>query len=276
MNVRSVLDTHTSSAELASRYQGGQSLEEIADAMATSPSTVRRQLLAAGVELRPAGTPRRRPDRDTLQRHLAARLIRAQIADRYGVGCAAVSNWLTRTGLRPATPPRPTIAELHRLYIQEELTLREIGDQLHVTKQAVGGWLADAGIPTRERPTHPAHGSAALICQMYVDEQLSCAQIGQQLRSSSATIARVLQRNQIPRRRPQPPALTRPQLETGLDQGMTATEIARQHGCSVSAACRALKREGLETTRQARTRTFPERSRSFDKALSAMDRQAST
>jgi AraC-like DNA-binding protein len=44
-----------------------------------------------------------------------------------------------------------------------------------------------------------------------------------------------------------------------LDAGLSAPEIARRAGVSVSAVCRALGREGLHTPRQASRRRARER-----------------
>ena len=46
----------------------------------------------------------------------------------------------------------------------------------------------------------------------------------------------------------------RPELLEGIDAGLSATEMAARFDVSVSAVCRALAREGLETPTQAARR----------------------
>lgn len=44
---------------------------------------------------------------------------------------------------------KPIDALLRELYVDRELTIRDVGAELHVHPAAVSRWLRDLGIPTR-------------------------------------------------------------------------------------------------------------------------------
>ena len=93
-------------AELSRRYLNGESIQTITATGTVSTATVRRQLLAAGVELRPAGTARRLPGTATLVQLHNSGVTAVEIAGRYQVTIGAVCNALTRTGIaRPSQRP---------------------------------------------------------------------------------------------------------------------------------------------------------------------------
>jgi predicted DNA-binding protein YlxM (UPF0122 family) len=234
--------------DLTGRYRSGESIAQIAVRVKMSPSTVRRQLLAAGVTLRPAGTVRVRPDRHELQQHLVAGRSRTQIANTYNVTRAAVSGWINYHQLRDPAPLRPTASELIDLHLTQQLNLREIGTRYNVTKQAVRGWLAAVGVaPRHDQRLSPE--TEARIVELYLEHQLSCGEIGRTLSMSTSRIDRVLRRHSIQRRRPLP-ALLKQQLEAALAAGTPVAVIAQDRHCSQAAVYRALKRAGLKTERQ--------------------------
>lgn len=253
--------------QLAGRYRAGESIQTLAHGLTTSASTLRRRLIAAGVTLRPAGTPRRRPDTDTLRRHLDDGFTPTQIAEQYRVSAAAVSNWLTRTGLRRDPPRRPTQAELADLYQRDQRGATDIASRYGVTTVAVYNWLRQAGIATHTTENRSSKDEAAKVVRaLYIDQQLPCEAIARLVGCSTSTVARMLDRQDVPRRHPQ--RRLEPQaLRDAIARGCTAADIAREHGTAISTVYRALLRHGIDNPSTARRRSTTNALRQLDEAL---------
>jgi len=243
-------------ARLDDLYRDGLSIAEIAARTGVAPSTTRRRLIAAGVELREPGTPRIRPTLTAL-RHLRDDLALrpSEIARRYQVAPSTVTAWLDHYQLpHPTHGQPPTVSVLRSEYTDAGMTLAEIGDNHAVTRQTVARWLDAAQIPRRSGvPLDPTE-----VARAYRTEQLSCHAIGRRVGASESTIRRILCDHDVERRQPLP-AVTRAALEAALAQHMTAPQIAQALGCSITAVCRALTRENLETASQQRRRESRER-----------------
>jgi len=248
----------TDSVQIANRYRGGDSIRTIATESGLSTSTVRRRLLEANVSLRPAGTQRTRPDSELLHRLHQQGLSQRQIADRFKVSPASVSSWFAHAEIVRTKAPRPSDAELRQLYLGDKLNLRGIADRYAVTKQAVRGWLTRARIETRSKQSAIDAADADTIQRLYVDQQLSCAQIGLHLGIDAQLVARVLHRHGVELRTPRP-AVSRPDLQAALAEGLNSPQIATRFKCSVSAVCRALRREQLQTPHQRQRREMLDR-----------------
>lgn len=253
--------------QIAARYRSGESIQTLADSVAVSASTLRRRLVAAGVELRPSGTLRRRPDPDTLRQHLTDGLTPTEIAERYRVGAAAVSNWLTKAGLRCDPPARPTPAELADLYQRNQRSATDIALRYGVTPATVYNWLRQAAIPTRAAARSRSMGEAAeAVCVLYVDQQLTCEAVARLVGCSASTVARTLDRQHIPRRHPQP-RLEPQALRDAIAAGYSAADIARQHETATSTVYRALRRHGIDNPSTARRRSIGNALQQLDQAL---------
>jgi len=243
-------------ATLDDLYRDGLSIAEIAARTGVAPSTTRRRLIAAGVELREPGTPRIRPTLAAL-RHLRDDLALrpGEIARRYRVAPSTVTAWLDHYQL--PHPPRgqpPAASVLRSEYTDAAMTLAEIGDKHGVTRQTVARWLDAAQVPRR----NGVQLDPTAISRLYRTEQLSCHAIGRRVGASGSTILRILNDHNVERRLPLP-AVTRPDLDAALARHMTAPQIADELDCSITAVCRALTREHLETTGQQRRRESRER-----------------
>ena len=237
-------------------YRNGLSIAEIATRTGIAPSTTRRHLIAAGVELRRPGTPRIRPTLRTLK-HLRDDLTLkpGEIARRYQVAPSTVTAWLDYYELpHPPHGQPPAGSVLRSEYNDAGMTLAEIGDNHGVTRQTVARWLHEAQIPQRTS----RHVDPTEILDLYRAEQLSCHAIGQRVGVSESAILRILSDHGVERRQPRP-AVTRLALQAALAKRMTATQIADELGCSITAVCRALTREHLETASQQHRRKSRER-----------------
>lgn len=244
--------------ELRRMYvEEGLTLAEIAGRLGVAPQTVWNRLRAQSIPTRPSpSTPRSDLDAKEVARlYVEQGMSAPAIARAVGCGVATVYSRLDAAGVsrRPANGARsrrPPVDALRLRYEVERQTVREVAREFAVTRQAVYGWLRDAGIGLRGRDVSMAPDSDE------VGDRYRSGETGPELARaygcSPASIYRLLDEcgvERIPFR-----AIERADLLAGLEAGSSASEIARAQGISVTAVCRALAREGLETSRQAELR----------------------
>lgn len=250
----SVRLTRPDAATLRELYvRDGKTLADLGVRFNAAPQTMLNWLNAAGVATRPGA--RADIDDDEVRRLYADEgYTAAEVAARLGCATSTVYHRLARMGVprRPPVPRRqinPGTATLRRLYIDDGLSLRQIGGRHGVSPQAVEGWLQSAGIarraPGAQAPTWDADEPVALYRDGW-----GAPRIARHLGCSTPTVYQRLQAAGVPRR-VATPSIGRDQLDDGLAQGLSATEMAAAHGVSVSCVCRALAREGLTTASQA-------------------------
>lgn len=240
-----------------------RTVAEIADVLGVARGTAYNWHRAAGIELR-SSPPKRRDDisDDQLRElYVTDQLSAPDVALRLDCGPSTIYHRLDRLGIPRRqsghAPDRPDRSDLIRLYVEEGLSLRQVAARRGVTAPAVAGWLRHYGIPARAARTPPVDVNRDAIVDGY-RSGLSTLELAAQQGCSTATIYRDLEAAGVHRRRHQP-KLTRGALITALKSGCTAEEIADAHELSVSAVCRALRREGLMTDRQATRQRARER-----------------
>lgn len=237
----------------------GLTVAAVASRLGVAHGTAHKWLLGAGVAMRPpVSAPRTDVSDDDIRRlYISGGQTAAEIAAHLGCPTTTVYNRLQRLGVprRPAVPrrrTRPADDDLRRLYSNEGLTLRQLAERYSVTRQAVQQWLVAAGIP-RRRPAAPDNDpDVATLIALYA-EGWSGPELARRFGCSSTTVYGRLERAGVPRRRDRR-AVGRPELLDALDAGLSAPEMAARFDVSVSAVCRALAREGLETSAQAARR----------------------
>jgi transposase len=247
----------TDTGQLRRRYVDEQmTISQIATSMGVAAQTVHNRLVAAQIPRRASpATPRTDITNDEIRRlYLDQGWTAEEIASHLDCGTSTVYTRLDRLGVarRPARPrhdSRPTTAVLRELYVTNRLSLRQIAEQFDVTAQAVHHWMTAAGIERRE-PGAPAPAFAVdELAERYLSGQ-SGLELAQHFGCSSATIYRRLADAGIDRR-PPTPAVDRATLVAALAEGHTAPDIAAQLDVSITAVCRALEREHLQTSTQA-------------------------
>jgi transposase len=252
------MPTNTSDTERLRRlYVDEQmTISQIAASLAVAPQTVHNRLVAAKIPRRPSpSTPRNDITENTIRRlYIDQRCSAAEIASHLGCGTTTVYTRLDRMGVtrRPARPRQdnhPGDDELLQLYTTECLSLRQIANRYQVSAQAVHRWITAAGINRR-----PPGATAPPIDIDELIEQYLAGRTGPDLARhfdcSPTTIYRRLEHAGINRRQPSP-AVDRTTLIAALADGLSTPEIAAQLDVSVTAVCRALRREHLQTATQA-------------------------
>ncbi len=236
---------------------------EIAVVLGVARGTAHNWLRDAGIALRPSPSAPRADVSDDDVRDLYVRvgLSAAEIAHRFGCGTSTVYRCLDRLGIeRRRTPPnplRPERGELFRRYVTEGRSLRDIAVDYGVSPQAVAGWLRYHGIEARPPGTPLLELDVDRVSAGYLEGR-SGPELAAHHGCSAAVTYRLLDEAGVTRR-PVTPMLDREVLVDALEQQQTAEQIAAMHGVSVSTVCRALRREGLETDRQAQRRQAHER-----------------
>lgn len=141
-------------ADLASRYNAGETVGEIAASIGVKEEFLWHRLRNAGVKMRRVGARfghggNRRHDistADLVERWDEGR-TQEEISAEFGISRAAVYKRLWEAFGDPQT------RRLRRLYVDEELPLDAVARQLQVGTQTVRGRLEKVGIAIRERGT---------------------------------------------------------------------------------------------------------------------------
>lgn len=130
--------------------QERHTVSEIAVLVSISRPQVTAALKAAGVQWR--STRKESPiDRDHLRSMVAdGTATPAMLARRYGVARNTAARWLADAGLLGADPAINE-QQLRDLYVEQQLTTREVAAALHVNKSRILRALAAAGITARPR-----------------------------------------------------------------------------------------------------------------------------
>jgi predicted DNA-binding protein YlxM (UPF0122 family) len=142
------------------------------------------------------------------------------------------------------------INEIKRLYVDEELTLQEVGDRVGLTRQGVHERLKYAGIPSRMRKVPHYKMRLPLVARdalwkLYVVECLTIKAVADRLGFSCSAVYRMLKTHDIPRRKG-PPLLEKYNRLRTLDLGETAIiEGLNSRGMYVSIYVQA-KRNGMK------------------------------
>lgn len=256
-------DASTAVDELQRMYvDQGLTLAEIAGRVGVAPQTVLNRLRKSSTATRPSpSTPRSDIDERTVARMYRDDGMSAPaIARALGCGVMTVYSRLDAGGVtrRPTNrsrSTRPTGDELRVLHLVAKQPVRAMADEFDVTPQTVYGWLRDAQINLREHAVRAAL-DADEVASRYVAGQTG-PELARAYGCSPATIYRLLDHHGTERVTFR--AIERADLVAGLEAGQSAPEIADAHRISVTAVCRALIREDLETPRQAERRTQRDR-----------------
>ena len=231
-------------------------ISQVAASLGVAPQTVHNRLVAAQIPRRPSpSTPRTDITDDEIRRlYVDQQWSAPEIAAHLGCGTSTVYARLDRLGVarRPARrrqDDRPTTDDLRELYATEELSLRQIAERFDVSAQAVHSWVTAAGIERRSPGSTGPAVDVDELAEQYVGGR-SGLELAQHYQCSPTTIYRRLADAGIDRRQPAP-AVDRATLIAALAEGRTAPDIATQLDVSITAVCRALQREQLQTSTQA-------------------------
>lgn len=98
--------------------------------------------------------------------------------------------------------PKPVcdLQKLKDLYLIDKLTLKQIGEKIGVSKQAVHSRLRLAGVELRPRSRRPLTINRETLFDLYVNQMLSPGKIGEKFGLTNSTIRDYLIKNNVPMR----------------------------------------------------------------------------
>jgi predicted DNA-binding protein YlxM (UPF0122 family) len=164
---------------------------------------------------------------------------------------------------------------LRQLYLDQQLSIRAIAAGEHVSTRTVYEALKRYRIPRRtkrfHRPTTIPLLDAAIVRQLYLDENYSIREIAAHCHVSTRTVLDALTRNGIPRRAPwqrRTPQSTVMMVGTEridearlrqlyAQEGQSISAIAATYQCAPSRIRTALVRWGIERRRRGRPPRTP-------------------
>jgi IS30 family transposase len=137
--------------------------------------------------------------------------------------------------------------EMKRLYLDEGLTLREVGERMGVTRQAVHFRLKRAGVMMRGNYTHSQTFERELLYRLYVTEGHSTGEVAAKLGVTAHHVTKQLVRNAIERRHGgQRVFVDRDVLHRlYVVDGLTQRQVAVKLGVSHSTIEKELKRHEI-------------------------------
>lgn len=143
-------------------------------------------------------------------------------------------------GVAPPRSARPDAASLHRLYVDERLTVAAVASMLGVSAQTAHNWLVVAGVPKRASPASArAEVSDVEVRRLYELEGWTAAEVAAQLGCSTSTVYARLQRLGVPRRPARPRRSSRPTdtelRRLYLERGLSLRQLAERFSVSPQA-----------------------------------------
>lgn len=239
-------------------YEAGATERSIAVQLRVPQAAVADALAASGVERRRSGRPRPLTG-EQLRQLVESGATQSSLAVALNVSHATVSLWLAEIGIGDPDP-RIDRTELRTLYVDQQLTTREVAAYFGVSKHRVLRELALADIPRRSQHTRRPRGprasvTAEKLVELYVERGLTLAQVQAELGVSEDYLRRRLRDFGIAKRpgtfapRSSTPKLTAARAGTLYTSGRNMAEVALELGISASQVAIILAEAGIPVRR---------------------------
>ena len=207
--------------------------------------------------LRDAGIPRRTSRKDcpvgadTLREIVQAGGTAAAIAREYGVSPMTAARWLAEAGLLGADPGVDPVL-LRELYVDRQLTTREVAAELGINRGRVIRALAAAGIGRRPRSVRPPRGARAAVtdtalAEVYHRQRMTIAQAATHFGVSDEYLRRRIAEAGLTRRpgtfaprSPWSPQVLQAKAVQLYGTGMTMRQVGARLGVSSGTVSQAL------------------------------------
>lgn len=181
------------------------------------------------------------------------------IAEKFGCSRPTVSNWLERFGIeRTGRQPESCVLSdervLQELYVERELSLSDVAQEVDCSIWKVRAWLRRHDIETRTPGEHNRNElleDADWLQEQYVEKGLSSPEIAEKAGASARTVSEWLHKHgiDIPWRLSAETreALADPDRMAQLytERGLTGMEIAEELDCSATVVYEHLQQHGL-------------------------------
>ena len=151
------------SAEIEHMYCGmGMSRRVIADVFGVTSHTISTWMKEFGIEARTKLGDSVKPSKKELEKmYLDQGMSQLEIANEIGVTNMTVSRWIRKYGINPRTKSeaklvnsmRPLKENLEKMYLEKEMSMTEIANEIGVSCQTIFTWMKEFGIESRTKFT---------------------------------------------------------------------------------------------------------------------------
>jgi len=192
---------------------------EIAEKLGVSRTTVTHWLKLYKILIRTPSESKLKkgvvkPTKEDLERmYLKENMSTYEIGEYIGVGGCAVGKWLKKYGIPIRTTSesmlkkgvvKPTKEVLERMYLEEWMNPKEIGDKIGVDKGSIRNWLISYGIPMRGVSEARLKGvvkpTKEVLERMYLNQWMSTVEIGEKIGVGNPIVGIWLKEYEIPTR----------------------------------------------------------------------------
>ncbi|MFF8617939.1 hypothetical protein [Streptomyces sp. NPDC015350] len=225
--------------QLIKLYESGMSLRETGRQCGISTSTARKQLLAAGVTMRP-GAPHRQVDVPKLIKLYESGMSLREAGRQCGISRSTVQKHLLAAGvtIRPVGPPhrQVDVPKLIKLY-ESGMPLEEAGRQCGISTSTVQKHLLAAGVTIRPGGPPRKQVDVPKLIKLY-ESGMPLEEAGRQCGISTSTAWKHLLAAGVTIRPVGPPRkqVDVPKLIKLYESGMPLEKAGRQCGISTSTA----------------------------------------
>lgn len=223
--------------------RGGERVIDVAARFDIAEVTLRDWMRKAGVRIGPAKTVRRSTAEEraaAVERYIAGESAN-DIARSLGCSDITVHAWLKRAGVpRRKIRSTPEIrAEAVRLYLEEHLTTREIGERLGFERDPVSKWLKEAdvsGLVENARRSEAVSLYAAGVPLKEIERRIGL---------HYQTIHVWVDRSGVSRRKPRATDAQKQRAIVLYKRGMSSADVGAEVGMSERSVLRALHAAGV-------------------------------
>lgn len=172
-----------------------------------------------------------------------------EIADELGCSKQTIQRWLMRHGFKNSnqnggkSKPWQDKETLERLYVEEDMTVYEVGDELGCSHETINRWTTKLDVGTEESPWKDEER----LERLYLEEELPVEEVAERLNCGVYAAQRWLDRYGITNFNVKPWKDEEKLGELYHDKGLSALDIGQRWDCSRSTICRWLGEFDIET-----------------------------
>jgi len=139
---------------------------------------------------------------------------------------------------------------LHELYVEEGMSIAEIGEQLDCSDSAVSTWLDayDMKKSTVDESDNKPWRDKDKLKNLYIEEGLNTSEVAQELNVSRGTVRRWLSKHNLSKRRERPWRDESLLRELYVDEGLETVEVAEKFDCHPDTVRTWLIRHDIDRT----------------------------
>lgn len=184
--------------------------------------------------------------------YVEERLSTREIGERLNCNRKTVEKWIQEFELKTEAKPWRDRETLSRLRNEECLSQAEIAERFDCSQTIISYWLREFDLNSGKVTKPEPWRDAEVLLRLYVEQQLTMAEVADTLRCSRQAVEEWIHRHGIETRsrNPElPDELTEPETlrKLYIEDGMSTYQIANSLGCAPSTVFDWLREHGIET-----------------------------